>query len=192
MGIDPFLPWFVCPGEGEECFVVRGCRVGESVEISLSRDLHKRHHGSDQYTQVELIAVSRFRHADTAGYRLYAGRLEDAARYASRGELGYSVSVGADGAAVDVELVARLLTETGEVHTEVSHQQRFEDPDSDVTLVKANERAAELRALAEQLNENWSSLHQARLLEIQAKYEQADRDAEAASELQRIVESETN
>jgi hypothetical protein len=191
LGIDSFLPSFVCPAEGEECFVVRGRRVGASVEISLSRDLHQRRHRSDKYTPVELIAVRRFAHADTARYRSYADRLEDAARYAARGELGYSVSVAADGAAVDVALVARLLTESGEIRTELSHEHRFEDPDSHVALVKASEKAAELRALAQELNESWSSLRQARLLEIQAEYEQAERDAEAASELQRIVESET-
>jgi hypothetical protein len=191
LGIDSFLPSFVCPAEGDECFVVRGRRVGDSVEISLSRCLHQRHHGSDEYTLIELIAVRRFAHADSALYRGYANRLEDAARYASRGDLGYSVLVGADGPALDVSLVARLLTETGEIHTEVSHQHHFEDADSNVTLIAANEKATELRALAQQLNENWSALHQARLLEIQAKYEQADRDAESASALQRIVESES-
>lgn len=171
--------------------MVRGRQLGSSVEISLSRDLHERKHHSDHYTTIELIAVRRFAHTDSARYRDYADRLEDAARYAARGELGYSVSVAADGPAVDVSLVARLLTETGEIRTELSHEHRFEDPDSELALVKASEKAAELRVLAQQLNENWSSLHQARLLEIRAEYEQADRDAEAASELQRLVDSES-
>jgi hypothetical protein len=190
LAIDPFLPSFISPAQGEECYVVRGRRVGSSVEITLSRDRHQHKHGSDTYTPLELMAVRRFEYGDTTGYTTYADGLEDAARYAARGELGYTVSTAADGPSVCVSLVARLLTESGVVKTDVSHEHRFEDPDSQVALVQANERAEELRALAEQLNENWASLHQARLLEIQARYEQADEQDEAASELQRIVESE--
>lgn len=192
LAIDPFLPSFVCPAEGEECYVVRGRQVAGSVEISLSRDLHRRHHHSEEYTPLELVAIKRFEQADTSGYRAYADRLEDAARYAARGELGYTVRTAADRSSVRVSLVARLLTESGAVRTELSHEHRFQDPDSQVTLVQAAEKAAELRALAQRLNENWSSLHTTRLLEIQAEYEQADAAAQAAGELQRIVESETD
>jgi hypothetical protein len=117
--------------------------------------------------------------------------LEDAARYAARGELGYTVESVAEGGSVRVSLVARLLAESGELLTEVSHEHRFEDPDSHSTLVQASERAAELRALAQQLNDNWTSLHKARLLEIQAEYERADAHAQAASQLQQILESES-
>jgi hypothetical protein len=86
--------------------------------------------------------------------------------------------------------VARLLTERGELRTEVSHRHRFENADTHVALVQASEKAEELRGLARQLNDNWSSPHQARLQEIQAEYERTDAQAEAAQQLQRIVESE--
>jgi hypothetical protein len=190
--IDPFLPSFVCPAQGEERYAVRGRRVGDSVEISLARELRERKHRSDKYTQLELVAIKRFDRDDTTGYRAYADGLEDAARYAARGELGYTVLTVAKGSSVHVSLVGRLLTPSGEVRTEVAHEQRFEDPDSEVVLVQANEKAAELRALADKLNDNWASLHQSRLLEIQAQYEQADAQAESARELQQIVESETD
>lgn len=192
MTIDPFLPWFVWPAQGEECYVVRGRRVGGSVEISLSREQRRRQRGSEEYTLLELLAVQRFEHAQNSRCRAYASRLEDAARYAARGELGYTVRSVADGPCVHVSLVARLLTESGEVRTEVSHEHRFEDPDSHAALVRASEKAAELRVLAQQLNENWSALRRARLLEIQAEYERVDAAAEAARELQRIVGSETD
>ena len=192
MAIDPFLPSFVCPGQGEECFVVRGRRVGGSVEITLTRDRHERKHRSDTYTPLELMAIRRFERGDTAGYRAYADGLEDAARYAARGELGYTVRTAADGGSVRVSLVARLLSESGQVRTDVSHEHRFEDPDSQLALVQASEKSAELRALAEKLNDNWFSVHEARLMEIQAEYDTADARDEAANELQQIVESEND
>lgn len=89
-------------------------------------------------------------------------------------------------------LVARLLTESGELRTVTSHRCRFDDPDSHASLVQATEKATELRALAQQLNENWSSLRASRLLEIQTGYERAEAAAAAADELQRIVESEAD
>jgi hypothetical protein len=190
LAIDPFLPHFVCPAQGEECYVVRGRRLGASVEISLSRDLLQRRDGLDEYTSTEVMAVRRFEHHLASTYMAYANRLEDAARYAARGDLGYTVDVAADGPRVDVSLVARLLTESGELRTEVSHKHRFEDPDTHVALVQAAEKAEELRGLARELNENWTSLRHARLQEIQAEYERADAQAEAAQQLQRIVESE--
>jgi hypothetical protein len=162
------------------------------VDITLSRDLRPQKHGSDAYRPVELMALKRFELGDGAGYRAYADGLEDAARYAARGELGYTVRTLAEGSRMQVSLVARLLTESGEIRTVVSHERRFEDPDSQVALVQASECSAELRALAERLNEHWSSLRQARLLEIQAEYDRAAAEEQAAAELQRIVESETD
>jgi hypothetical protein len=190
--IDPFLPFLVCPSGGDECFVVRGRRVARSVEITLSRDLRPHKHGSDTYTLLELMALKRFGAGDTGESRAYADGLEDAARYAARGELGYTVRTLAEGPRVHVSLVARLLSEGGEVRTVVSHERWFEDPDSQIALVQASECSAELQALAEQMNEHWSSLRQARLLEIQAEYDRAEAEEDAATELQRIVESETN
>ena len=192
MAIDPFLPSLVCPAQGDECYVVRGRRVGEWVEITLSRERHQRKHGSDKYTLLELVALKRFEHDQISAYRAYANGLEDAARIAARGELGYQVRIATDGPSVEVSLVARLLTESGKVRTDISHEYRFEDPDSQLALVQANEKAAELRALAENLNDNWSSLHQSRLVEIQAEYERADEAQQAASDLQRLVESEAD
>ena len=170
--------------------MVRGQRVGEWVEITLSRERHQRNHGSDSYTLLELVALKRFEHGQTPGYQAYASALEDAARIAARGELGYTVRTATDGPSVQVSLVARLLTEGGEVRTDVSHEHRFEDPDSQATLVQANEKVAELRGLAEKLNENWSSVHRSRVAEIQAEYERADEAERTASELQQLLESE--
>jgi hypothetical protein len=165
--------------------------VLEQVEISLSHDLrHHRHFGSDTYTPVELLAVKRFDHFDSAGYMDYADALGDSARYAAQGELGYTVTTHADGASVRVSLVGRLLAENGQLRTELSHEHRFEDPDSDVALVQASEKATELRALAQELNDNWNSVHSARVLEIQAEYEKADDQAEAAKNLDTIVDAE--
>ena len=89
-----------------------------------------------------------------------------------------------------MSLVARLLAENGHVRTEVSHEHRFEDPDSHDALVQASEKATELSNLAEKLNDNWDSLHQARLLQIQAEYEKADAQAEAATNLAKILDAE--
>ena len=191
MAFDPFLPSFVCPAEGDEYLVVRGRQVHGQVEISLSRDRRERRRfGSDTYSPVELLAVRRFDHVDSAHYMAYANALADAARYAARGELGYTVDTVAEGGSVRVSLVARLLAEDGHIRTEVSHEQSFEDPDSHAALVQASEKATELRSLAEKLNDNWNSVHQARLLQIQAEYERADADAEAARGLDSILDTE--
>jgi hypothetical protein len=61
----------------------------------------------------------------------------------------------------------------------------FEDPESTSALVQANERATELRAIAHDMNEQWESQHEARLLERQAEYDEADSRQRAADELER-------
>jgi hypothetical protein len=191
VGIDPFLPSFVCPAGEGECYVVRGREVGRFVEISLSRDVFEHHRfRRDTHRPVELVALKRFSHGDSKGYVAYANRLEDAARYAARGELGYFVDTVADGASVRVSLVARLLDEEGGITTEISHEHRFEEPDSHTTLVETNEKAAELRARAQELNDSWVALRQAQLLELQASHEQADAQAASARDLERIVDAE--
>ncbi|MFL5823629.1 MAG: hypothetical protein ACJ764_09325 [Solirubrobacteraceae bacterium] len=191
MAFDPFLPFLVCPAEGEECFVVRGRQVRGQVEISLSRDLREGHRfGSFTYTPVELLAIKRFDHVDSAHYMAYANALEDAMRYAARGELGYTVDTVVDGGSVRVFLVARLLADDGRIRTEVSHEQRFEDADSHAALVQASETATELRSLAQALNDHWNSVHEGRLLQIQAEYEKSDADAAGARELDSILDSE--
>ena len=78
MATDPFLPFFVCPAQGAECYVVRGRSLGGSVEVSLSRDTHERHRlGRDQYTPTETLALRRFDHLDSGAYMAYASALED-------------------------------------------------------------------------------------------------------------------
>lgn len=57
-------------------------------------------------------------------------------------------------------------------------------------LVRANEKAAEPRRLAGELNDIWISVRKSQLLELQAKYERADAEAESAKELERIVGAE--
>lgn len=170
-----------------------GRRVGPHVEISLSRGTRRRHRFRlASYTPVELLAIKRFAHLDSAGYVAYASRLEDAARCAARGELGYCINSVAEGGRVRVSVVARLLTEDGRLETKISHEHWFDDPDSHATLVQTNEKATELRAMAQQLNEEWTAAWKSQLLELQAQYEQADAQAASASDLQRIVEAEAD
>jgi microcystin degradation protein MlrC len=191
MSIDPFLPFFVSEASEGECYVVRGQRVGAFVEISLSRDRHDKHRfGSDTYTEIEELAVRRFPHADVSTYVAYASRLEDVARAAARGELGCYVHTVSDATGVRVCVVTRRLTDDGHLETEISHEHRFDDPDSHTTLVGASEKAAELRAVAQQLNDQLVSLRRARLLELRTEYEQADALAQAATGLQRIIDAE--
>lgn len=174
-----------------QSYVVRGLRAGRFVEISLSRDVRSKHHfGSETYEPVELLALKRFRPADIAGYSAYAGNLEVAADIAARGKLGYTVHTSADQGRVRISLVARLLAPDGRVRTEISHDQSFEDPDTEVALVRANEKAAELSTIAEELNESWASERNAKLSELRADYDRADSDTHAAEELQRIVDAE--
>jgi hypothetical protein len=189
--IDPFLPFFVCPATDAECYVVRGRRAGPLVEISLTREHRETHRfGSDTYTPLEVLAVKRFPRVKESAYMSYADSLEDAARYAARGELGYHVHTVADTSRVRVALVARLLGPDGQVDTEISHEHYFEDPDSQAALIQANEEATELRALAQQLNDEWVSRRRARVLELQTEYEKADALAQAAQGLRRIVDAE--
>jgi hypothetical protein len=120
----------------------------------------------------------------------YAASLEDAARSAAHGELGYEVHTTAEPSGVRVSLVARLLGPDGHVKTEISDEHYFEEPDSHTALVQANEKATELRSQAEQLNNDWVSLRRARVLELQTEYEKADAQAQAAQSLQDIIDAE--
>jgi hypothetical protein len=191
VAVDPASRFLAFPASEEESYVVRGEQAGAFVEISLTRDARrKRRFGSDTYTPVELIAFKRFRPTDMAGYSAYAGNLETAGEIAARGQLGYTIRTNAETGKVQIALIARLLTPDGRVHTEISHEQSFEDPDSDVALVQANERATELTTLAESLNEQWVSLRDDRLQALRAEYDRDDQQAAAAQGLQRIVDEE--
>jgi hypothetical protein len=115
----------------------------------------------------------------------YTEHLEDAARYAARGELGYTLNSVVDDAGVRISLVARLIADDGHLETEISHEQHLEDPE------QANEKANELRAVARELNDEWASRRRARLLELRTEYEKADARAEAAdARLDRIIDAE--
>jgi hypothetical protein len=189
--IGPSLPFVAIPSSKDEAYVVQGSAAGDQVEVSLSRASRRRHLlGSYSYTALELFALRRFRRSDVSGYSSYAGHLEDAARVAARGELGYTVYTSVDDGVVAVSLVARLLGADGRVHTEISHESRFEEPDSELALVQANETATELRSSAAELNDQWASTNAARLAELRAQYDQADAQAQAAEELLHIVEAE--
>lgn len=198
---DPFLPSFVCPAGEEERYAVLGHSVGPLVEIALSREHREKHRfGSDTYTPVEVLAVKRFPDSEESAYMAYADHLSDAARYAARGELGYEVHTSPEGAGVRVSLVGRLLGQDGQLQTEISDEHYFEDPDSGAVLRRAEEKAIELRARAEQLNEEWVSLRRARVHELQTEYEKADAEteakaqaqAQAAQDLQGIIDAEQN
>jgi hypothetical protein len=193
MASDAFLPFAYYPTSEDagESFVVRGREVGPFIEISLSRDRHHTH-GSKRGTfePLELLAMKRFGHQDMAGYTAYAGNLESAASLAARGQLGYSVDTELEGGVVRISLIARLMAPDGRVHTEITHEQSFDDPDSEAALVQANEQATELRANAEQLNDDLATTRAAALEELRAEYDKADEQADAAAELQRIVDSE--
>jgi hypothetical protein len=189
--LDPFLPFFVCPAADGECYVVRGRRVGPHVEVSLSRERREKHlFGSDGYALIEVLAVKRVPHAKESAYMVYASKLEDAARCAARGELGYHVHAVAEASGVRVSLVGRLLGADGSVETEVRHEQFFEDPDSQTALIHANEKATELRALAQRLTDEWVARRRADVLELQAEYQKADALSQAAEDLHRIVDAE--
>jgi hypothetical protein len=56
--------------------------------------------------------------------------------------------------------------------------------------VQANEKATELRAIAEQLNDEWASARDASLRELRAEYDRADAQARAAEDLRRIIDAE--
>jgi hypothetical protein len=189
--LDSSLPFFAAPASDDESYVVRGRMVGRFVEISLSRDSRERHRfRSDSYTPIELLALKRFRPAEVSAYTAYAGELETAADVAARGELGYTVHTVSENGQLRIALIARLLTADGRVQTEISHEHSFEDPDSQVVLVQANEKATEIRAEAQGLNDKWVSARAAQLLELRAGYDEADAQAKAGDDLQRIVDAE--
>lgn len=186
MSVDPFLPDFRLPAADGECYVVRGRQVGAFVVISLSRDRDEKHlFRSDTYAPIEELAFKRFPGDDEPAYMAYSEHLEDAARYAARGELGYTVNSEVEDAGVRVSLVARLIADDGHLETEISNEQYVEDPG------QAHQKTEELRAMALELNDQWVSARNARLLELQAEYEKADDRAEAAgARLDRIVDAE--
>lgn len=185
------LPFVAIPASDDEAYVVEGHHIGAWVEMTLTRaSRQRRRFGSDSYTPTDLLALKRFRRGDIAGYTTFAGHLEDSARVAGRGQLGYSVYTAAEGGTVSVSLVARLLGPDGRVHTEISHENRFDDADSELALVQANEKATELRAIAEQLNDEWASARDASLRELRAEYDRADAQARAAEDLRRIIDAE--
>lgn len=133
---------------------MEGRAVGAWIEVTLSRARWQRRRlGADRYTPTEVMVLKRFRRSDLAGYSSYAGHLEDAARIAPRGELGYSVHTAAEDGVLTASLAARLLAQDGRVHTEISNEHHFENPDSEIALVQTNEKAAELRAAAAELND---------------------------------------
>ncbi|MHB8692381.1 MAG: hypothetical protein ACYDHH_14165 [Solirubrobacteraceae bacterium] len=188
---DPETRFFSFPASDSESYVVRGYHAGHLLELTLSRDArHKHHFNEDTFTPVEILAVKRFRHSEMAAYSSYAGHLEDTAALAARGELGYHVHTAAVDGKVEISLVARLLQADGKVHTEISDQQTFEDPDSSIALVEANERATELRAKAEGLNEEWIERLNADVAAVRAGYDHDDEQAAAAEQLQRLVDAE--
>jgi hypothetical protein len=188
---DPYFRFLAHPVSDTEAYIVRGRTLGPLVEISLGRESkHKRRFGADSYTPIELLALKRFRHGELAAYAAYAGNLDVAAGIAVRGELGYTVRVAAEDGKVRISIVARLLAPDGRVHTDISHDHTFEDPDSGLALVQANEKATELRAIAEQLNDHWVTVRRAHLLDLRAGYDKADAEAESANELRRIVDAE--
>ena len=186
MSVDPFLPCSTFPAAEGESYVVRGRQVGAFVEISLSHDREEKHlFHSDTHEPIEELAFKRFPGEDVSGYMVYADHLEDAARYAARGELGYSLNTVVGDAGVRVSLVSRLLADDGQLETEISHEQFLEDPE------QAKEKTEELRAIARELTDQWVSARRARLLELRTEYEEADARAEAAdARLDRIVDAE--
>ena len=186
MSVDPFLPCSTFPAAEGECYVVRGRQIGAFVEISLSRDRDEKHRfRSDTYAPIEELAFRRFPGEDEAAYMAYSEHLEDAARYAARGELGYTLNSEVDDAGVRVSLVARLIADDGHLETEISHEQYLDDPE------QAHEKTEELRAIARELNDQRASARRARLLELRTEYEKADARAEAAdARLDRIVDAE--
>jgi hypothetical protein len=189
--IDPVLPNRAFPASEHEGYVVEGCFAGPFVEISLSRATRHTHRfGSDSYTAIEQLALKRFGRDEEAEYGEYAGNLEDAARIAARGELGYDVQTTAEDGKVKVKLIARLLAPDGRIHTDISHEESFEDADSELALVRANEKATELRALAEELGEQWTSERRSNLLKLRAEYDEADARLKSAQDLKRIVDAE--
>jgi hypothetical protein len=189
--IDPTLPFVAVPSSNGEAYVVQASAASGPVEVSLSRTKRQKHLlASESYTPLELLALRRFRRSDITGYTTYAGRLEHAARLAARGELGYTVYTSVDDGVLRVCMVARLLDADGHLQTELSHESRFEDPDSDLTLVQSNEKAAELRASAAELNDEWASANAAQLAELRAQYDRDDAQAQAAENLRRIIEDE--
>lgn len=191
MTTDPFLPFFVCPAADGECYVVRGRRAGPHVEVSLSLERRQKHHfSSDAYALIEVLAVKRLPHAKESSYMAYASNLEDAARCAARGELGYHVHTVAEASGVRVSLVSRLIGPDGHIRTEIADEYYFDDPDSHAALVQANEKATELRVRAEQLNSDWIARRRARVLELQTEYGNADADTKAALGLQGIIDAE--
>ena len=188
---DEGLPSFSIPASDHEVYMVGGSLVGRFVEMSLCRVRRERHRsGLEELVPVELLALKRFRRGEIAEYSSYAGHLEDTARIAARGQLGYTVEVTADDGTVKLCLVARLLDVDGFVHTDISHEWLFREPGSHAALVRANEKAVELRELAGALNEQWASVRAANLASRRAVYEQVDADARAAEELKGIIDSE--
>jgi hypothetical protein len=191
--IEPVLPFAVVPAGADDVYLVSGRSVGHWVEISLSVAARHRHLLSqDSYEVVQVLAMRRFQRREIAAYSRYAGHLEDVARLAARGELGYTVHTAAQDGKVVVSLASRLMDDDGRVHTEISHEQSFADPESTVAFVQANERATELRAIAQEMNEQWAARRGAQLLERQAQYDETDRRQQAADELEQIVNSEAD
>jgi hypothetical protein len=186
MSVDPFLPSSTFPAAEGECYIVRGRQVGAFVEISLTRDRDEKHlFRSDTYAPIEELAFKRFPGDDTSAYTAYADHLEDAARYAARGELGYTLNSDVDDAGVRLSLVARVLADDDHLETTISHEQYLEDPE------QAHEKANELRAKARELNDQWVSQRRTHLLELRAEYEKADVRAEAAdARTDRIIDAE--
>jgi hypothetical protein len=191
MGTDGATRFIAYPVSKSEAFVVRGYRVGGFVEATLTRDT--RHHhvfSEDTFEPVELFALKRFRPTEGAAYSYYLGNLEDAAKVCAKSELGYRVHTRAENGKVILEMTARLIQPDGEMHTEICHEQAFEDPDSSLALVEANEKAVELREQAKSLNEQWIEERDSRLAEVRAAYDRDDEQRAAAEELQQLVDAE--
>jgi hypothetical protein len=193
MGTDGTTRFIPYQASKTEAYVVRGYHAGPFLEATLTRDnCHHHVFAEDSFEPVELLALKRFRPAEGAAYSHFLGNLEDAAKLAAKAELGYRVHTRAEDGKVILQLTARLLQPDGDVHTEICDEHAFEDPDSSLALVQANEKAAELRDQAKDLNEQWIETRDSQLADVRAAYDRDDEQAAAAEELQRLVDAEAD
>ena len=191
MGIDGATRFAIYPVSKNEAFVVRGYRAGSFLEVTLTRDVSHHHvFSEDSFEPIELLALKRFRPTDGAAYSHYLGNLEDAAQLAAKGELGYRVHTSAEDGKVVITLIGRVLQPDGRTQTELYNRESFEDPDSSLALVAANERGAELRQKAAELNEDWVSQRADLLARVREQYDRDDEQQAAAEELQELVDAQ--
>ena len=132
------------------------------------------------------IACRLFEQGDEVARDRYASILDDARRYAERGELGCTIVVGTlPGGSTEVSLVERRLTESG-VRAETLAKERFGHRDG----LPAAEFVGTIRAVMEERNEAIEVERRQAIVDYQLTFDERREREDDAEAIRRALKQE--